>query len=113
MRATARATQGRRRSAGLRRVLQPQPGQDALDHGRIFDQRDHAHLRAAFRADEGCLTGDRPPTDQLIAREPKMPTDIVISYRRKDSDRVLPLVDALRNEGGLRVLWQFVTFCHP
>jgi TIR domain len=28
-----------------------------------------------------------------------MPTDIFISYRREDSDRVLPLVDALRGEG--------------
>jgi TIR domain len=28
-----------------------------------------------------------------------MPTDIFVSYRRKDSGRVLPLVDALRDEG--------------
>jgi hypothetical protein len=27
-------------------------GEDALDHSQVFDQSDHAHLRAAFRADE-------------------------------------------------------------
>lgn len=30
----------------------PEPGEDALDHGRVFDQRDHAHLRGALRAGE-------------------------------------------------------------
>jgi hypothetical protein len=30
-------------------VPKPEPGEDALDHGRVFDQRDDAHLRAAFK----------------------------------------------------------------
>jgi hypothetical protein len=33
-------------------VPKPEPGEDALDHSRVFDQSDHAHLRAVFWADE-------------------------------------------------------------
>jgi hypothetical protein len=33
-------------------VPKPEPEEYALDYGRAFDQRHHAHLRAAFRADE-------------------------------------------------------------
>lgn len=48
----ARPLRRRRRTTRAGRLPKAQPGEYVLDHGRVFDQRDHAHLRAAFRAEE-------------------------------------------------------------
>src|SRR3990172_391281 len=75
----ARALAGRGGPAGRPRVPKPEPGEDALDHGRILDQRNHAHLRAAFRAGQRIDLVDL--ANRLRPRDLRGSTRLALGFR--------------------------------